>query len=103
MFSSADMDALESKMMKRKKLKKNLRSLKKLLKIRYRNMKWNPKKPESICRSLEKGEGTSVKASFVIEEIFKKIEDTQVGMIGSGISSNQNTRLAHYLLLFYHT
>jgi len=72
-----DMDSLESLMSKRKKLRKRLKIMKKIVKERYKRMDWNSLKPESICMFLEKSDALNVKASFVIDKIFTKIEDTQ--------------------------
>merc|ERR1712098_287034 len=67
----------ESLMSKRKKLRKRLKFMKKIAKERYKRMDWNSIKPESLCKSLEKLNALNVKASFVIDKIFTKIEDTQ--------------------------
>ena len=72
-----DLDLLESLMSKRRKLRKRLKNFKRIAKERIKRMKWTPLKPEFICLMLENPDALNKKASFVIEEIFKKIEDTQ--------------------------
>ena len=67
-------DKLEERMEERKKLKKKIKKLKGKAKDNYKFVDWSRKKSKEVLHNLENR--PTIKPSFIVDNIFKSIDDT---------------------------